>query len=141
MSFREQNAWALLVTTLLAGVAYGVILLPQLRGADVAEVRYQPAMLTTLGVAVVVQILVSIVVAITAGRDGGPDERDRAIERFSGQVGHAFVVIAALGALALAMLEAQWFWIANALYLGFMLSGVVEAMARIAAYRRGFDQW
>ncbi len=43
----------------------------------------------------------------------------------------------ALGGLALAMLRAEPFWIANAIYLGFFLSAILGSIAKIVAYRRG----
>ena len=41
------------------------------------------------------------------------------------------------------MAIADWdrFWIANVIYLGFVLSGVLSAVARIMAYRKGFQPW
>ncbi len=36
------------------------------------------------------------------------------------------------------MLEADYFWIANALYLSFVVAMVVSAVVKIVAYRRGF---
>lgn len=41
--------------------------------------------------------------------------------------------------LAMAMLE--FFWIANTVYLAFFLSAVVGGIAKLVAYRRGFQQW
>ena len=33
------------------------------------------------------------------------------------------------------------FWIANVIYLGFVLSGIVASIAKLVAYRRGFQSW
>ncbi len=54
-------------------------------------------------------------------------------------MGAAFVVIGALGALILAMVEAEWFWIGNAIFAGFFLSAFIGGIARLIAYRRGFQ--
>jgi hypothetical protein len=51
------------------------------------------------------------------------------------------VVLGAVAALALALFQAPWFWIANAVYLAFVLSAVVGASARLVAYRRGMPSW
>ena len=51
------------------------------------------------------------------------------------------VVIALLAAMVLSMLEAKHFWIANVIYLSFVMSAVFGSMARLAAYRRGFSSW
>ena len=37
----------------------------------------------------------------------------------------------------MAMAEWDWFWIANTMYLGFALSGILEGIAKVVAYRRG----
>ena len=66
-----------------------------------------------------------------------PDERDRAIERLGVQVGQAFLIIGGLSALLMALAEWEWFWIANVLYFGFALSGILEGISKVTAYRRG----
>ncbi len=38
----------------------------------------------------------------------------------------------------LALIEADWFWIANAMYLAFTLAAIVGAVIKLIAYRRGF---
>ena len=50
-------------------------------------------------------------------------------------------MIGALGALVLAMLEADWFWIANVIYLCFVLSALLESITRLVACRRGVPTW
>ena len=68
---------------------------------------------------------------------GGLLERDREIARFSTHAGQAFLVIGGLAALLMAMAEWDWFWIANTLYLGFALSGILEGTTKVVSYRRG----
>jgi hypothetical protein len=41
-------------------------------------------------------------------------------------------------ALVLAMLRQDQFWIANALYLFFLIGSVASSVAKIVLYRRGF---
>ena len=36
------------------------------------------------------------------------------------------------------MLRVDQFWIANTLYMAFILSAITESVVRIVAYRRGF---
>ena len=72
--------------------------------------------------AIVASIVGTIVVSIV-WRDGGKkDQRDKEIDRIGEYTGQSFLVIGGLAGLILAMLEADWFWIANTLYLGFILS-------------------
>ena len=40
--------------------------------------------------------------------------------------------------MALIMLEYEYFWIANALYLSFVVGSFVAATVKLVAYRRGF---
>lgn len=46
--------------------------------------------------------------------------------------------VAAIVPLGLAMAKAEQFWIANALYMAFVLAAFVSAVVKIVAYRRGF---
>ena len=43
-----------------------------------------------------------------------------------------------LAALVLAMLQVHWFWIANAVYLCFVLSAILTSLVKLSAYHRGF---
>ena len=40
--------------------------------------------------------------------------------------------------LGLAMLEYEYFWIANTLYLSLVAAGLVSSAVKLVAYRRGF---
>ena len=74
--------------------------------------------------------MLNIVVAIGLARRtrDQKDQRDREINRFGEYVGQSFVVIGGVAALVLAMAEADHFWIANALYLAFVLSAVLGSV-------------
>jgi hypothetical protein len=39
------------------------------------------------------------------------------------------------------MIEADWFWIANLIYLCFVLSGILSWIVKAVAYRRGLPEW
>jgi hypothetical protein len=41
----------------------------------------------------------------------------------------------------MAMAELPHFWIANVIYLGFVLSAVLGSTLKIVAYRRGLPGW
>jgi len=140
MAVQEQNAWAMLVTGVVAVGVYLTLLLINLDGSSITTVAYQPLMLWTIGGAIVVGIAASIVITIranVAGEREKPDQRDREIERFAVSVSQAFLVIGGLAALLMALAEWEWFWIANALYFGFALSGILEGISKVTAYRRG----
>ena len=146
MGYEEGNAW---VYGLVTVGAAGFYLLQVLGGdASVAlEARdYKGAMLYSIGGAIAVSIALSILVNIVAGMvtgdtDTRADLRDRQISRFGDYVGQSLVIVGAVGALVLVMLDQPGFWVAQAIYFGFVASGVLSAIARIASYRFGFAPW
>jgi hypothetical protein len=72
---------------------------------------------------------------------GKKDQRDREIYRFGEYIGQSFVVIGGVTALLMAMAEWDHFWIANVIYLTFVLSAILGSVTKIIAYRRGFQPW
>ena len=50
------------------------------------------------------------------------------------------MVIGSLSGLILAMLRVDQFWIANALYLSFVLSALLGSIAQVAFYRFGLSK-
>jgi hypothetical protein len=143
MSYEEKGTWVYLVIAVVGYTVYLSLLLPQLiGGVPVADVDYVPIMLWTIGGAIVVTIVLRILVEIVFPSESTKgDVRDKEIDRLGTRVGSSFVVIGALGALVLAMLEADWFWIANVIYLCFVLSALLESITRLVAYRRGVPTW
>lgn len=143
MSYEEKGVWVLLV---IAVAGYGVYLglvLPQLRGgASVDELDWVVPMLWTIGGAIIAGIVGRILVEIVSPSDSTRgDVRDKEIDRLGERVGSSFIVIGGVGALALAMLDADAFWIANALYLGFVLSAILSSVTKVIVYRKGVPTW
>lgn len=140
MAIEEKRAWIMLVVAVCGyGVYLGLVLT---RSGPLAEVDYAGTLLWTVGGGIVAGIVLHILAAaFTSRADNRTDQRDREIGRFGDQVGQAFVVLGGVGALLLALVEAAHFWIANALYLGFVLSAVLGSAAKVVAYRRGFQAW
>jgi uncharacterized membrane protein len=75
---------------------------------------------------------------VTPRREQTRDVRDRDIAQTGDRVGQAFLVIGGVAALLLALVEAPHFYIANAVYLCFVLSAVLGSVTRVVVYRRGF---
>lgn len=150
MSFEEKYTWVGMAVSMLVLGVYSAFVFGQLRGTPVAEIAYQVPMVISIGAMIVMTIvgtiLMSIGTAISAGITGNgsvddidrKDERDEHINRRGELVGYYVSSAGALGVLALAMLRYDQFWIANALYLTFMVGGLVSATAKLVAYRRGF---
>ena len=68
-------------------------------------------------------------------------ERDKEIDRLGERVGSVFIVIGALGALVLAFIDADTFWIANVIYVCFVLSAILSSVTKLIVYRRGMPTW
>ncbi len=142
MSSEEKRSW---IHGIIAILAYGVYLAIVLAGATrtpIAEVGYQIPLLASVGGAIVANIVLGVVTGVGIPRGAiHKDQRDREISVFGEKVGASMLVLGGVGALALAMLEVDWFWIANALYLGFVLSAILDSLARLSAYRTGMPRW
>ncbi|WP_410644719.1 hypothetical protein [Amycolatopsis sp. lyj-346] len=145
MTHEEIRAWILGAAAIASYAVYLVVVLGRAGGRPLAETPYAGALLWTVGASIagtiVLSILASILTSVISGDAGKADQRDREIGRFGEYVGHSFVVIGAVAALLLSLAEAPHFWIANAVYLAFTLSAILGSIARIFAYRRGFQPW
>ena len=142
MVYEERNAWAGLIVMIFMIPAYVIIVLQQAAGRPLVDVDWVPIMVWTIGISIVATIVLSIVWGIFAGMRepqgvGKSDQRDRDIAHMSSRVGQAFLVIAGLGVIVLCAIEADWFWIANAMFFGFAVSALVGGIASVIAYRRG----
>jgi hypothetical protein len=140
VAYEEKQAWALGVIAVVGYAVYVVLVLNRMDGQPLADVPYIGAMLWTIGLGIVAGIVAGISFGIASRNDGlQADERDHEIGRFGDHIGQSFVVIGGVSAMVLAMFEAAHFWIANVLYLCFVLSAVLGSVAKIVAYRRGMQ--
>ena len=69
---------------------------------------------------------------------GRSDERDEIVTLRGDRVGYTLSGFLMLGVLIITMLGAVNFWIANAMFASFLVTGIVVATVKIVAYRRGF---
>lgn len=142
MSFEEKNAWNILIVSTAVYAGYAYVILSQAASMPLSEVPYVWPMLWAIGISVLIMLGVVIVISILAPKEADKrDERDRVISRFGDHVGQSFVVIGANAALIMCMVELDYFWIANVIFLGFFLSAILAAIAKIAFYRFGFHSW
>lgn len=142
MAFEEKRAWIMVVVSVCAYAVYLVLILRRAGDVPLAEVSYVVPLLWSIGGAIAAAIVLTVAAGI-ATREGGrqKDERDREINRLGEYIGQSFVVIGAVAALLMSLAELRHFWIANAIYLAFALSAVLGSVAKIFAYRRGFQSW
>ncbi len=140
MAFEEKSAWIMSIASIGSYLAYLIVVLGRAEQVSLAEVSYVATLLWSIGITVAVIIVGHIAIAIANPKEADQrDERDKQIHRFSEYVGQSFVIIGGIAALVLAMLELRHFWIANAVYLAFVLSGLLSSFTKIVAYRKGFQ--
>ena len=150
MSFEEKVTWVSAVVFAIVPVVYGVDVLGPLGQMPASEFAYQRPMLIAIGVSVLLTILGSIATGIgssitaeirepgSSAEIGRSDERDATINQRGEIVGYYVSSVGVVGAMALTMLEYEYFWIANALYLSFVIASLVSSSVKLVAYRRGF---
>jgi cell division protein FtsW (lipid II flippase) len=142
MSSEEKSVWVQLVLAIGTYTAYLIIVLGRAASTPLTEVDYAPTLLWTIGVSIVASIVVTVVVGMFSPRDAGKkDQRDKQISRFGEYTGHWFLVAGALAALLMALVQFDQFWIANVIYLAFVLSMILSSVVKIVAYRRGIQSW
>ncbi len=138
MSFEEKVNWVYGVVMVAVFGVYFASILGQARTTAVAEIAFQQPMIAAIIVAVVANILGSILVAISKPSEADKhDARDKEINRFGEYVGGSVLGVAMVLPLGLALAEADPFWIANAMVAGFVLSSLVSTVVKLVAYRRG----
>jgi len=142
MAHQEKRAWIMLVVTVVAYTAYAVVVLTRAHGTPITEVAYAAVLIASIVLAIAANIVLDIVTSTGTPRsEYKADARDKEIARIGDLTGQSFLVIGALVGMGLAMLEADSFWVANVIYLGFVLSAVLGSATKIAGYRGGFQTW
>ena len=138
MSYEEKGTWVYLVTSAGAYAVYLVIILGRLQSTPVAEVPYAWVLLWTTLASIVASTIGRTLVETASPSDSRrSDVRDKEIYRFGEYASRWFLVAAAAAALLMAMAKWDYFWIANVIYLGFVLWAVGGSVLKLVAYRRG----
>lgn len=139
MSSEEKRTWIDVVVAVGVAVVYFATVLSKVPGTDVATIAYVWPMLTAIGVGIGASIVLNMAAAMASPKDAGKtDVRDKEINRRGEYVGFYVMSLAAIVPMGLAMAKAEQFWIANALYLAFVLAALASSIVKIVAYRRGF---
>ncbi len=140
MTKEEKGVW---ITGVVGIAAYGTYLSMILSlGMPLLEVAYAWPMIWSMIGAIVVSIVLHILVALIWPKEAGKmDARDKQIARFGDHVGNGFLMASALSALLMALAQWDYFWIANVIYLGFVLSQVLATIVKVLAYRGKFQPW
>lgn len=142
VAFEEKRAWIMALVAVAGYAAYAMVVLGRADGDPLADVSYAGPLLATVAAAIVTSIALNILVSIVSPEGANEkDQRDREIHRLGEYIGQSFVIVGGVAALAMALANWDQFWIANVIYLCFVLSAVVGSVAKIVAYRRGFQSW
>ncbi|MEU7847398.1 hypothetical protein [Micromonospora parva] len=142
MTHEEKRAWIMLVVSVVGYAVYAAVVLNRADDGPLTATPYAAVLLWTVGGAIVANIVAEIGMGVVnPGASRAKDVRDREIGRLGDHVGQAFVVVGAVSAMLMALAEWDWFWIANVIYLCFVLSAAVGALAKVIVYRKGVPQW
>jgi hypothetical protein len=137
MSYQEKRTWIYAVVAVAVSVVYFAITLGQLADTDVAQISYVRPLLTAAGVGIVANILADMLIGMPKGAER-KDERDTGIYWHGTRTGYFVLAVGAGGAFILTLTGVAHFWIANALYLTFVMDALISSIVKIIAYRRGF---
>lgn len=142
MPFEEKYTWVLGLLAVATYIVYLAVMIPRLATAPISEVAYVDVMLWTIGGSIVASIVLTMIVGMFSMKTvGKKDARDKEIHRYGEYVGQGFVVAGALGAMIMAWLEIDFFWIANVIYLAFILSAILGFITKAVGYRAGLPRW
>jgi hypothetical protein len=138
MSYREKGSWVYLVVTIGSFAVYAAIIASRAGGRGVTTVAYAAPLLWTVGISVVASTLLRTMVETARPSDSHrADARDRDVNRFGEHIGGTVLAVAMTVPFVLALLRADYFWIANAIYAAFTVWAVVSTATKLLAYRRG----
>jgi hypothetical protein len=138
MSYEEKGTWVYLVTSAGAYLVYLVIIIGRLQSTPVAQVPYAWVLLwTTIASMVAAAVGRTLVETASPSDSRRRDVRDREIYQFGEYASRWFVIGGAAAAFVMAIAKWDYFWIANVIYLGFVLWAVAGSTVKLVAYRRG----
>jgi hypothetical protein len=138
VSYEEKGVWVYLVTSAAAYLVYVAIVAGRVASQPTGTVSYVPVLLWTAGASILASVIGRTLVETARPSDSRQaDVRDREISRSAEFASRWFVIAGAVTGLAMAMARWDYLWIANVIYLGFVLWAVAGSVVKLAAYRRG----
>ncbi len=142
MAYLEKANWVVLIVAVGTLITYGAAVWLQLLARPAAEIGWVEPMVWSI-VAFVATIIVGMVVAAASNplEADRKDQRDREIDRFGERVANGIVVTGSGAGLILAMVDADTFWIGNAIYLFAVVGSLGGAVTKVVAYHGPFQQW
>jgi len=149
MGMDERAAWVQIFAFAITTIAYLAVVTPRVANDPIDEVEWVVPMLWALGLSILSVIVGSIIAGI-GGAIGltmrgldvdtelSSDSRDKDIARHARLRTYWATPVVALGALILAMLDVDTFWIGTFVFVISSIGAIADAVVRIRAYRRGF---
>ena len=137
MSYDERGTWVYLVTSAGAYLVYLAIILGRVLSTPVEHVSYVAVLLWTTAASILASTAGRTLVQTAAPGERRSDVRDKEIYRFGEYASRWFVVAGSAAGFAMALARWDYFWIANVIYLGFVLWAVAGSVVKVAAYHRG----
>jgi NADH:ubiquinone oxidoreductase subunit 6 (subunit J) len=142
MAFLEKSNWVVLVVGVPTLLLYAALVVPQVLGKPIPEVSWVQPMLVAIVAFIVANVLGNVVAAASNPSEAEKnDERDREIDHVGERVGNSLIIAGSMAALVLAMVGADHFWIANAIFLGSIAGALLSSVTKIAAYHGAFQRW
>jgi hypothetical protein len=138
MSYEEKGTWVYLVTSAGGYAVYLAIIVGRVLSTPVAQVPYAWVLLWTAVASTVASVLGRTLVETVSPSDSHRrDVRDKEIYRLGEYASRWFIVGGAAAGFFMAVAKADYFWIANVIYLGFVLWAVAGSAIKLVGYRRG----
>jgi Mn2+/Fe2+ NRAMP family transporter len=142
MAFLEKSNWVIVAVSVVTLVAYLAMVGPQALSTPVSKVSFVEPMIYTIVGFIGANILGHILAAASNPKEADKtDQRDKEIDRFGERVGNSFIIVGSCIALVLAMAKQDYFWIANAIYIGGLTAALLASVTKIAAYHGPFQKW
>jgi hypothetical protein len=137
MTFQEKLTWGSFGITLVVYGFYFTTVLNAAGDTPIDDIDYQGLLIGAILVWVVLYIVQAIIVSLSNPKEADmTDERDRAVIRRARSVAFTVLSSLALVPLALAMIEAQQFWIAQTMLGALVIAQLAEGATQIFFYRR-----
>lgn len=137
MSFREKSAWISAFSLLVVyGVYFWIVWSAALTGHS-QTLHYGGMLIGSIVLLVVIEVVLSIAVAIQRPKDAGTaaDERDRLIDLKATRRAFYIVVAGALVMCVRAQMEQPAFYVTNGLFFTVVLAEFVKSVTQIVHYR------
>jgi len=139
MTFEEKSQWAYGFASLVAPAVYLTWLARQVDVAGgVENIDYVGTMLWAIGAGIILNVVGGIFVRASNPAEADKrDARDRDIVRRGNAVGFIMFSTLIVGPFVLAMRDAETFWIANAIYVAYVVTAITTVIVKATLYRKG----